>query len=528
MSTDQKGSAAPGRPGVILTGATGYVGKHLLHALLQAGYQVAVLTRNGQYGVSARIAQALAPLGPSALEHLHCIAADLSVPGCGLGQAALQQLEGAGYRAFIHCAGMTRFDDHMADALQRTNYLGTTHAFALCKCLGIADFMHVSTAFVAGRTATPFSQHDLDRGQQFNNPYEQSKLAAEQFLHQASELPAAPNIRIYRPSIVVGGHPVGESSHVSTLYTFIKALRFLKACCRRDLRRGKGRFAVAGICEAQGRMTLPLRIAANPQTRINLVAIEQIVAQLLADLGRELPRLSTQALLGQDMSLLELQQGICAELEVDGLCFVQAAAFEHRPKTTVEAFFHRATSEYQPYLLSGVQFADEEKDSRYSIDITQLTREFCQRLSTAGRAGDQSGEQSLNQMVLNTLAVHGAEDYFARMVSGQMGSSLLRRIAYVSANVRFMIQGAPAYDRVIRIDHGKVTFTAQGCEDFSYEMSAPLFNDIIHGQADLRKSFFLGKVKIRGDLESALKFGFLLGDYLNHVDDHVMDEVIGL
>lgn len=515
-------------PRVLLTGATGYVGKHLLFGLLKAGYRVAVITRGKSMGVAGRIARALAPLGEYDASAIELIEGDLFQHECGLSAQALDSLQQANLKAFIHCAGMTRFDAHMADELQKTNVDGTRHAYALGKRLGVPNFLHISTAFVAGQCAGVFSENDLDRGQAFNNPYERSKFEAEKYLQAASTESGAPNIRIYRPSIVVGGHPLGESNHVSTVYTFIKALRFLRECCRRDLRRGKGRFVDNGIHEADGRLTIPLRIAANGGARINLVSVQQIVDTVIADLQKGVAKSGTHALLGKDMSLMELQQIFCELLDVNGLRFVDESDFTHTPRTTVETFFNRSTSEYQPYLLSDPMFPDTEKDRAYGIDMRTLASEFCQMIEKGSDSTGSPAQATLKHMALDTLAVSSPHDYFTRMVNGQMGRSLLDRIAYVKANIRFIILGDQKYDRVIGIDHGDMRFVAGATEDFSYELAESLFEDIIHGRADLRKSFFLGKVRIRGDMESALKFGFLFGDYLQHVDEHVIGEVIGL
>jgi len=54
-----------------------------------------------------------------------------------------------------------------------------------------------------------------------------------------------------------------------------------------------------------------------------------------------------------------------------------------------------------------------------------------------------------------------------------------------------------------------------------------LFNDIVNGRTDLKNAFFDGKVRIGGDRETALKFGYLFSDHFRNIDDRIIEEVTG-
>ena len=61
----------------------------------------------------------------------------------------------------------------------------------LCRDRGeLRRYAHISTAYVAGTHRGEFSEEQLDVGQGFRNPYEQSKFEAEQLVH-AHDRPAA-------------------------------------------------------------------------------------------------------------------------------------------------------------------------------------------------------------------------------------------------------------------------------------------------------------------------------------------------
>jgi nucleoside-diphosphate-sugar epimerase len=84
---------------------------------------------------------------------------------------------------------------------------------------GLDRYGHVSTAYVAGTFAGRFGEQDLDRGQRFNNSYEQSKLEAERLVRERSELPSM----IMRPSIVVGDRRSGWTAAFNVLYWPLRA-----------------------------------------------------------------------------------------------------------------------------------------------------------------------------------------------------------------------------------------------------------------------------------------------------------------
>ncbi|MEQ8661930.1 MAG: SDR family oxidoreductase, partial [Gammaproteobacteria bacterium] len=177
---------------VLVTGATGYIGKHVLARLLESGHRVTVLVRPQGGRLHARMVDALRPLQPHArplheLPRITVLAGDITLADCGLTTGDLGVLADAPPEACIHCAGLTRFDAHLAAAIHRHNLDGTRHAHALAKHLGIARFHHLSTAFVAGDTPACFGPGDRDRGQSFHNPYEASKHAAEVYLAAAAQ-----------------------------------------------------------------------------------------------------------------------------------------------------------------------------------------------------------------------------------------------------------------------------------------------------------------------------------------------------
>ena len=85
---------------------------------------------------------------------------------------------------------------------------------------GLDHFSYISTAYVAGTHKGEFGEDQLDVGQRFRNPYEQSKFEAERLVRAAEgRLP----IQIFRPSIVVGERTTGWTPAFNVLYSPLKA-----------------------------------------------------------------------------------------------------------------------------------------------------------------------------------------------------------------------------------------------------------------------------------------------------------------
>jgi len=512
------------KPSILMTGATGYLGKHILWQLLQQDYRVSVIVRCKKTCPRERMIKILKSVGSFSDKHLHVIEGDLTKANCGIDPFELKKLSKAGVTTLIHSAGLTRFDEHLADEIYQNNLHGTKQIYALARHLGIKNFHHLSTAYVAGNTRQTFMSTDLDVGQGFNNPYEASKYEAEKYL---SDVCRTDDIRvtIYRPSIIVGGYPLGENNVVSTVYTFMKALHFIRECCRRDLARGSGIFARCGVRQDDDALFIPLRIAADPELSINLVAVDHVVDRIVKGLIADNPKYAVVSLLGSDFSLNSLRSAVCHALGIKGISYVESSVFDQEPRSVVENNFFRATSSYQPYLFSTPDFAEAEKDRSTQIDIERIAVEFSKLMDIKKALKQERGD--LNRLALNALGVSGAEDYFHRFINGQLGESFLKRIVYVDTKIRFLINDSQIFDRIIHFEKGKIHY-ADGSEfDCSYELNQLIFNDIINGRTDLRYAFFDGKIKIEGNRETALKFGFLFGDHFLNIDDRIIEEVAG-
>jgi long-chain acyl-CoA synthetase len=161
---------------ILITGATGFVGKVVLSMLLDRypGIgKVHVLIRPGTGGTAeARFFGKVAPSRPfdplrarhgpelEAFLREKCapIAGDVSDPLLGLAEPDLSRLEGLDL--VVNCAGLVDFDPSLELALG-VNVRGARNAVELCRRAG-AGLVHVSTSFVAGnRDGVVFEDEEI-------------------------------------------------------------------------------------------------------------------------------------------------------------------------------------------------------------------------------------------------------------------------------------------------------------------------------------------------------------------------------
>jgi thioester reductase-like protein len=196
---------------VLLTGATGFVGKEILDRFLDRDRQVFALVRAKDDVAAAERLSPHARLKP--------VAGDIERPGLGLSAEKAKELAEE-VTTVVHCAASVSFDLSLEES-RRVNVDGTRHVLDVAKrCERLERLSYVSTAYVAGEPRRLFQEDELDVGQRFRNPYERSKFEAERMLRRHAEgLP----LQVLRPSIVVGDSRTGRTSSFNVLYAPLKA-----------------------------------------------------------------------------------------------------------------------------------------------------------------------------------------------------------------------------------------------------------------------------------------------------------------
>jgi thioester reductase-like protein len=208
---------------LLLTGGTGFLGMELIARLLDAGDgpDVYVAVRAADpVAAQTRIAETVGRLyetPPESIARLRAVCADLTTPGLGLSASARRSLV-ADVERVVHCAASISFALPLEEA-RAINVDGTERMLELAHQLPrLERFVHISTAYVAGRAPVFFGEDDVGGGD-FRNTYEQTKLEAEVAVTAVDDLPTA----IVRPSIVVGESDSGWTSAFNVLYWPLQA-----------------------------------------------------------------------------------------------------------------------------------------------------------------------------------------------------------------------------------------------------------------------------------------------------------------
>jgi thioester reductase-like protein len=196
-----------------VTGATGFIGRHLLAELLKREGTIHVLVREGSRGKVDALVQRL----DAADGRIVPVTGDLSKPGLGI-EGFSEKID-----HFFHLAAVY---DMAADeeAMERANIEGTQHVIEFANSIEVGRFHHTSSIAVAGLYKGVFQEDMFDEDQKLPHAYHRTKYESERLVREGIEAKTI----VYRPGIVVGHSETGEMDKVDGPYYFFKLLQKLR------------------------------------------------------------------------------------------------------------------------------------------------------------------------------------------------------------------------------------------------------------------------------------------------------------
>ena len=215
---------------MLLTGATGLLGRYLLRELSAAGAEVAVLVRaTGGLDAKRRVAALLddwqartgaRPPTPRVLS------GDLRAEGLGLSREDRAWV-GGHVSQLLHNASSLTFTEQGDGEPFASNVGGVRRVLDLCDEAGVRTLHYVSTAYVAGATTGTAREAPADPAVPPVNVYEDSKRQAEALVRAAAADGALDVATLLRPGILVGDSATGFTTTFHGFYAFVRVFALL-------------------------------------------------------------------------------------------------------------------------------------------------------------------------------------------------------------------------------------------------------------------------------------------------------------
>jgi nucleoside-diphosphate-sugar epimerase len=250
------------------------------------------------------------------------------------------------------------------------NVDGTRHVLELVTRTPTRRLQHVSTAYIAGNRSGLVLESEINVGQTFKNPYEESKCGAELLVadaHRRGEAVAS----VYRPSIVIGESRSGRVTHFHGVYAFIRGLWTALERLRRGLPEG-------------GTVNLPLRVLGAEGTTLNFVPIDYVVNGMIAisqkaDGAGQTYHLANPFPTENRVWLTHISR----VLGVEGIQLVSENSFLKTPMTRLEQMFQKQMAFYYLYLQGEPRFdcgRTLHALKHTGIECPRVTVEFINRM----------------------------------------------------------------------------------------------------------------------------------------------------
>jgi NAD(P)-dependent dehydrogenase (short-subunit alcohol dehydrogenase family) len=202
-----------------VTGATGFIGKRLVKALLaRRGAVVHFLVRPGSEGKL----DALYDFWGVSKTRARPVKGDLTARKLGVAGDDIKSLKGQ-IDAVYHLAAVY---DLSADAESqvRVNVDGTRNMVEFAKAVDAAHVHHVSSIAAAGLYEGVFREDMFEEAEGLDHPYFMTKHESEKIVRQECKVPWT----VYRPAMVVGDSTTGEMDKIDGPYYFFKLIQRMR------------------------------------------------------------------------------------------------------------------------------------------------------------------------------------------------------------------------------------------------------------------------------------------------------------
>ncbi len=201
-----------------ITGATGFVGRHLLEKLFARSGHIYLLVRSGSKTKLKKMLEEM----DAPMRRIDMITGDLTKNSLGVSKKNRDMMKGK-VKHFYHLAAIydmsAGLDEQMA-----ANVDGTSHAVHLAEAIKAKCFHHVSSIAAAGMYPGVFREDMFEEAEELDHPYFKTKHDSEAVVRHTCQIP----YRIYRPAMVLGHSKTGEIDKIDGPYYFFKLIQKLR------------------------------------------------------------------------------------------------------------------------------------------------------------------------------------------------------------------------------------------------------------------------------------------------------------
>lgn len=200
-----------------VTGATGFIGRHLVERLLSRGRRVFALVRPESMQKLDALRERWGPRASRVVP----IAGDLAGESLGVSRADLRRLGGK----IDHLFHLAAIYDLQAGSEEQdsANVAGTRHALQFAEAVEAGCFHHASSIAAAGLYRGSFRENMFEEATGLDHPYFRTKHESEALVRGHGR-----PWRVYRPGIVVGHSQTGQIDKIDGPYYFFKMIQKLR------------------------------------------------------------------------------------------------------------------------------------------------------------------------------------------------------------------------------------------------------------------------------------------------------------
>lgn len=202
---------------VLITGATGFIGKRLAEKFIANGDEIYVLVRKKSLDKARQIY--------ADKKNVHFILGDVSNNDVLDTIGGIEKLP-EDIESVIHLAAIYDLEVSLSSAYAN-NVVGTQNIIYLIQRMKqLKYYHHVSTYAVSGLYDGEFQEEQIESNVLFPDFYARTKMQAEYLVRNA--LMKDTKVRIYRPGIVIGDSKTGEMDKVDGPYFFLRLFNQLE------------------------------------------------------------------------------------------------------------------------------------------------------------------------------------------------------------------------------------------------------------------------------------------------------------